>query len=173
MLIQTQIAPYFAMQSPDVVAFEPQATEIIPRVYIADLFTAQSRSKLIALGITHVLSAHRGRIELPTDLGLQTYQVAIEDMPFADLLPHLPQTTSFIRLALASSPNARVLIHCAKGVSRSASIVAAYLVAVYGWTVPQAIEHIKAKRRIALPNLGFVMQLEEYAIQLRSKDARR
>jgi len=54
-----------------------------------------------------------------------------------------------------------------KGVSRSASIVAAYLMAVYGWTPQQAVHFVKSKRRTADPNSGFVAQLGEYAEALR------
>lgn len=154
----------FAVEDSD---FAPQATEIIPRVYLSDLGTAQSRATLAALGITHVVSVMHGSVDLPYDVFARTMQVPIADMPFADLLPHLENTSKFIQDALASSPNARVLVHCAKGRSRSSSVVAGFLIASRGYSVGQAIEFIQSRRRIALPNFGFVLQLEEYATKLR------
>jgi atypical dual specificity phosphatase len=90
-------------------------------------------------------------------------QVRIEDLPFAELAGHLPGTTAFIRDALNSNPEARILVHCAEGISRSVSVVAAFLIAQYNWTPLEAVHYIKSKRRVANPNFGFVQQLHEYA----------
>lgn len=89
--------------------------------------------------------------------------VRVEDMPFAELAAHLPSTTAFIRDALNSGPEARVLVHCGEGISRSVSVVAAYLMAQYGWGRDEAVNYIKTKRRVANPNFGFMSQLQEYA----------
>ncbi|KII88276.1 hypothetical protein PLICRDRAFT_111351 [Plicaturopsis crispa FD-325 SS-3] len=145
----------------------PAASEIIPRLYISDLSIAEDASHLASLGITHVLSAMRGTVAVPSaELRLRCTQVPLEDFPFAELADHLPGTTAFLRDALRD-PNARVLVHCAQGISRSASVVAAFLIASYGWTPPQAIQYVKSKRRIAEPNFGFVSQLHEYAAKIR------
>jgi atypical dual specificity phosphatase len=90
-------------------------------------------------------------------------QIKLEDLPFAELVAHLPRTTTFIRDALTSNPESRVLVHCAEGVSRSVSVVAAYLMAEYGWLPNDALEYIRTKRVVANPNFGFVQQLHEYA----------
>jgi len=55
-----------------------------------------------------------------------------------------------------------------EGVSRSTSVVCAFLIAEYGYTPAQAIQYVKSKRRSAEPNMGFVQQLQEYADSLRS-----
>ncbi|KAF8326925.1 protein-tyrosine phosphatase-like protein [Amanita rubescens] len=78
-------------------------------------------------------------------------------------LAHLPQTTAWIGDALSRDPNSRVLVHCVEGISRSVSVVAAYLMAHFGWTPTEALKFIKNKRRVAEPNFGFVQQLHEYA----------
>jgi protein-tyrosine phosphatase len=114
----------------------------------------------------------RGTVYIPCDLRLRHSQVSIEDLPFAELAAHLPGTTTFIDDAMRD-PNARILVHCMQGVSRSASVVAAYLMAVYGWTPQQAVQFVKSKRRIADPNSGFVAQLGEYAESLRRQSLSR
>ncbi|KZV87390.1 phosphatases II [Exidia glandulosa HHB12029] len=165
------LAPVTSLFAVEDAEFLPQATEIIPHVYLSDLGTAQCRATLVSLGITHVVSVMPGNVDIPYDLFAKTMQVPIADMPFADLLPHLEHTSKFIQEALASSPNARVLVHCAKGRSRSSSVVAAFLIASRGCNVAQAIEFIQSRRRIAMPNFGFVLQLEEYANKLRASAA--
>ena len=44
----------------------------------------------------------------------------LPDHPAADILRHLPAAVTFVREALASG--GRVLVHCAAGVSRSATV---------------------------------------------------
>jgi atypical dual specificity phosphatase len=90
-------------------------------------------------------------------------QIRVEDLPFAELAAHLPTTTAWIKDALNRDPNTRVLVHCIEGISRSVSVVAAFLMAQYSWTPAEAVQFIKSKRRIAEPNFGFVQQLHEYA----------
>jgi atypical dual specificity phosphatase len=52
------------------------------------------------------------------------------------------------------------------GISRSATVVCAYLVATTRMTPREALAAVKAKREIVCPNLGFRRQLEEYARQV-------
>jgi atypical dual specificity phosphatase len=51
------------------------------------------------------------------------------------------------------------------GMSRSATVVCAYLVATTEMIVDEAIAFVKKKRSIIQPNSGFKQQLEEYAKQ--------
>lgn len=143
----------------------PNASEIISRLYVSDLAFAENPSALASLGITHVLSAMRGYIAVPP-LPIHRVQYPLDDLPFSELAAHLPHTTAFLRAALMD-PNARVLVHCVEGVSRSTSVVAAYLIAEFGWSTAQAIQYVKSRRRAAEPNFGFVQQLQEYAESLR------
>lgn len=56
-------------------------------------------------------------------------------------------------------------VHCLQGVSRSVTVVCAYLVATKWMKPGEAIAFIKARRSAACPNAGFRRQLEEYANQ--------
>ena len=56
----------------------------------------------------------------------------------------------------------RVLIHCYKGVSRSVSIVIAYLIFLYKWTYDEAFDYVQSKRYMANPNIGFYLQLKTF-----------
>lgn len=116
--------------------------------------------------ITHIISVLPETVAIPLELSIRQpkrVQIKVEDFPFAELAAHLPQTTKYIRDALRSDPEARVLVHCAEGVSRSVSVVAAFLMAAYGWSPKDAIAFIKQRRPVANPNFGFIQQLHEYA----------
>ena len=56
----------------------------------------------------------------------------------------------------------RVLVHCLAGMSRSATIVIAYLLATTAMTTTEATEFVRSKRSIIRPNYGFINQLEQY-----------
>ncbi|KAG6810854.1 hypothetical protein H0H92_010069 [Tricholoma furcatifolium] len=149
------------------------ASEIITRLYISDLSFAENPASLASHGITHIISAVSGSVHIPSPAALYPHpqprhlHVRIEDSPFVELAAHLPMTTQWIRDAYLSNPDARILVHCHEGISRSVSVVAAFLIATYGWTVPEALQYIKQKRRVADPNFGFIAQLGEYAQSLR------
>ncbi|CAD8067073.1 unnamed protein product [Paramecium primaurelia] len=66
----------------------------------------------------------------------------------------------FIENALKSQQN--VLIHCAAGISRSATLVLAYLMKTYQYTLEQALRFLKQKRPYVRPNPGFLLQLLDY-----------
>jgi len=127
---------------------------------------AENPAVLASFAITHVLSVMPGFVALPSELPLHHAQVPIEDLPFAELVAHLPATTAFIANAL-HHPSCRVLVHCGEGISRSPTVVCAYLIAQHGLTPSQAVQFVKTRRRVADPNPGFVAQLYEYAEAVR------
>lgn len=53
----------------------------------------------------------------------------------------------------------RVLVHCTLGISRSITIVAAYMMWRWGFCAARALRYIKEKRSTASPNEGFIDQL--------------
>lgn len=64
------------------------------------------------------------------------------------------------------------LVHCAKGASRSVSVVIAYLISRYPdsyKTFDEALAHVRAVRPQAMPNLGFVLALKQFARDQRAK----
>lgn len=66
-----------------------------------------------------------------------------------------------------SNHNVRVcLVHCAKGASRSVSIVIGYLLSRYPHdfqTYESALDHVRKVRIHAMPNVRFAMELRKYA----------
>ena len=59
--------------------------------------------------------------------------IALDDVSHANLLPHLPKAVHFIARALEGG--GRVMVHCAAGISRSATV--GCWAACHGW-LPQS-----------------------------------
>ncbi len=106
--------------------------------------------------------------------GVVNCSVPLLDVDSEDLLRHLPSTTAFISKALSGGgrgagevDGAAVLVHCVQGMSRSAAVVAAYLMASRGMSRKDAVELLVSKRPIVKPNPGFLRQLDEFGDSLR------
>jgi atypical dual specificity phosphatase len=62
-----------------------------------------------------------------------------------------------------------VIVHCAAGISRSASVVIAYLMEYYNFPLSKALKFVKDTRRIVDPNEGFLQSLAQYEFQLKKE----
>jgi len=80
---------------------------------------------------------------------------------------YFKEAVEFIKTAVDKRQN--VLVHCFAGVSRSCTIVIAYLVRFFGMEVYSALSFIKRKRPWVNPNYGFYSQLKRYYQQLKDK----
>lgn len=82
--------------------------------------------------------------------------------------PSLSRIESRFQLMLISffPQSARVFVHCAVGVSRSASLVLAYLMIHQHYNLLSAINKVKERRWI-FPNRGFLKQLRALDMKLR------
>lgn len=72
--------------------------------------------------------------------------------------PASPSPHTAPRLPLAPVLTGKILVHCAVGVSRSATLVLAYLMLYHHLTLVEAIKKVKDHRGI-IPNRGFLRQL--------------
>ena len=54
-----------------------------------------------------------------------------------------------------------VLVHCAMGASRSATVIISWLMATRGWTLRRALNHCKRRRHQVRPNNGFFTALRD------------
>lgn len=130
------------------------------RLLVASQDVAADPSLLAQYGVSHVLNV-AGFPTTHRSAGLCYLDVAILDLPEEPLSNHFPQCFRFIDDALADKEG-RVLVHCNAGVSRSVSIVTAYLMSRRQWTLKRTLEHIRISRPAAKPNEGFMKQLEMY-----------
>jgi predicted protein tyrosine phosphatase len=66
-------------------------------------------------------------------------------------------------------PNHTVIVHCYAGVSRSATIIMAYLIQVAELTVTAAMVYVRLRRSIINPNSGFVNALKRWDLLCKEK----
>ncbi|KDR80052.1 hypothetical protein GALMADRAFT_222955 [Galerina marginata CBS 339.88] len=147
--------------------------EIIPGLWIGDLQSALNVKNLKENGIFSILSAMRGRITIHATF--IRHQIQLDDTEDADVLTHLLPAIHFIQAELDKGRG--VLVHCQAGVSRSSTIVAAYLMHSRKIDPQAALELIKKARPFIDPNQGFLQQLDlfhsaQYKISRREKAIR-
>ncbi|KAA8911045.1 protein-tyrosine phosphatase-like protein [Sphaerosporella brunnea] len=138
------------------------STILSGKLYLSGITAASSSATLAEHGITHVLSVINADEVPKLPEGIRHRIIPISDTTTANILQHLPDVIEFIESAFQEDPNAKVLVHCIEGVSRSASAVIAYLMAERGMSFAQALRVVKRRRPVVSPNLGFVRQLSEW-----------
>lgn len=107
----------------------------------------------------HVLSLLDFSFDLHKDITHRIFM--IEDAEDEDIKTLFDPSIEFINKGLAI-PNTTVIVHCYAGISRSSSVVLAYLMKEKNMTLDDAFAHLVTKRRIVEPNDGFWTQLEEF-----------
>ncbi|NXH45493.1 DS13B phosphatase, partial [Dicaeum eximium] len=144
--------------------------QVWPNLYLGDAWAARSKTTLQSLNITHILNAADGPYSINTgakyyaDLQIEYYGVEAFDDPSFDLSIFFYDAANFIGKAL-NSPGGKVFVHCAMGVSRSATLVLAFLMIHENMTLVDALKTVSAHRNIC-PNSGFLSQLRDLDIQL-------
>ncbi|KAJ7135145.1 phosphatases II [Mycena filopes] len=108
--------------------------------------------------ITHILSVCDDPIpaEVPQS-GFHHMRIPVEDVDYADLLIHLPSACRFIDQVVRG--RGTILVHDVQGLSRSAVVVAAYLMWSQRISATRALETIRESREEIWPNPGFQEQL--------------
>uniref|UniRef100_A0A665TLI9 Dual specificity protein phosphatase n=1 Tax=Echeneis naucrates TaxID=173247 RepID=A0A665TLI9_ECHNA len=136
--------------------------QVWPNLYIGNEVAARDKGSLHSLGITHIVNAAQGRQRVNTgprfyrDMTLDYYGVEADDAIDFILSPFFYPTARYIRAALAMG--GRVFVHCLMGVSRSATLVLAFLMIAEGLTLKEAVAAVRSHRDIC-PNSGFLQQL--------------
>jgi hypothetical protein len=125
------------------------------------VFTTKDKEKLLRLGVTHILSLG---IE-PVGVGIRdsfTHKsVSIADSIKANIYDHFLECLEFIETA-RKSPSSAILVHCHAGISRSATIVIAYMMWKYDMAMDDAYSVVSAARPRVQPNHGFLSQLSVF-----------
>ncbi|OCT59701.1 hypothetical protein XELAEV_18000565mg [Xenopus laevis] len=151
-------------------SFSHRVDEVWPNLFLGDLATANNRYELWKMGITHILNAAHGNrfCEGSSDFysaSISYYGVPAYDVPDFDMSQYFNSASQFIHRALNTS-GARLLVHCIVGISRSATLVLAYLMIHHQMTLTQAIQKVQENRWVS-PNHGFLRQLLKLDGELR------
>ncbi|KAJ7332239.1 hypothetical protein JRQ81_014419 [Phrynocephalus forsythii] len=124
----------------------------------AFLLDGKDLDQLSRHNITHVIAIHDSA--QPYIPGITYLRIGLQDTPDANIKKHFKECIHFIHSCRLRGGSC--LVHCLAGISRSTTIVVAYVMAVTQLSWHEALEAVKAVRPVANPNPGFRQQLEEY-----------
>lgn len=117
--------------------------EIEPRLYLGNCTAARNIAFLKSTNISHILTIDSFPIPnyVCSSASVVNKYIHIADMARENIIEHFTDCINFIESAL-KNPNGSnaVLIHCFYGVSRSATILIAYLMKKYSISYRKAFE---------------------------------
>ncbi len=126
---------------------------VAPGLYLGDWPSVTSLEVLRQLGVTGVVNAsnHFGNKHIDE---LSYLSVNVDDYDVEQIDLHFDRVVNFVD----RQPGATV-VHCAAGVSRSATLVVACLMLRHGLRLRHALTAVHSRRGVISPNRGFLAQL--------------
>ena len=106
--------------------------------------------------------------ENETNSPIQSLHLPFLDAPNGKLEHILPQAFEFIEKCFEQK--GCLLVHCRAGVSRSASVVAAFIMYRFGFNLKRVLTLMKERRPSVDPNFGFIYKLKELEKQYCDED---
>mmetsp|Transcript_89717 Transcript_89717/g.159448 ORF Transcript_89717/g.159448 Transcript_89717/m.159448 type:complete len:798 (+) Transcript_89717:111-2504(+) len=140
-------------------------SEVLPgALFISSYQVASDEAELRKRNITHIVNTAADICDscFPDKFQYLTYYLKDANSEEISLLFY--RTLEWIHDAI--SKGGRVLVHCREGVSRSATMIIAYLMWRLNLSFEQAHERIRQVRPICNPNTGFTCQLLQLAKRL-------
>lgn len=156
-------------------AFNPlYGTLVHDNILVGNREGAACLDMLLYYGVTHILNASLNIPNFFPD-DFVYCNIRIEDSDKEDISAEFHRAVPFIHDAVRAK--SRVFVHCVAGVSRSVSLVAAYLIIQPRERLDDVLRLIRRRRSIAEPNHGFLLALAEVEVEMqgcssvaRSKD---
>jgi protein-tyrosine phosphatase len=153
------------------------ANNITDDIFIGNMASASNYDEMKKNGITHILSVFNGAYELfPGDFSYKI--IHINDDPWVDISKHFEESNEFIDCALNDTKNKnKVMIHCKQGVSRSVTLLVAYILYKINTEkkiskenvdnmINNVLKNVQLKRPMANPNEGFLDCLRKYIYKI-------
>uniref|UniRef100_A0A3P8UVN7 Dual specificity phosphatase 16 n=1 Tax=Cynoglossus semilaevis TaxID=244447 RepID=A0A3P8UVN7_CYNSE len=144
-------------------------TRILPHLYLGCQRDVLNKELMQQNDIAYVLNASNTCPKPDFIPDSHFLRVPVNDSFCEKILPWLDRSVEFIEKAKAS--NARVLVHCLAGISRSATIAIAYIMKRMDMTLDEAYRFVKEKRPTISPNFNFLGQLLDFEKKIKSPES--
>ncbi|XP_065112567.1 dual specificity protein phosphatase 10 [Paramisgurnus dabryanus] len=155
----TGALPHSIPSTPDIENAE--VTAVLPFLFLGNERDAQDLELMQRLNIGYILNVTTHLPLYHYDLGHFNYKrLPATDSNKQNLRQYFEEAFEYIEDAQQAGQG--LLIHCQAGVSRSATIVIAYLMKHSWMTMTDAYKFVKSRRPIISPNLNFMGQLLEF-----------
>ncbi|XP_015229241.1 PREDICTED: dual specificity protein phosphatase 22-A-like isoform X1 [Cyprinodon variegatus] len=132
--------------------------KVVDGLYLGNIRDSENRGGLSKNGITHILSVYNNAKPVYEDM--KYLCIHADDASSQNLLQYFKECIGFIHECRLNG--GACLVHCLAGVSRSTTIVVAYLMTVTHYNWEECLTAVMAVRSIVGPNYGFQQQLQEY-----------
>ena len=124
------------------------------KLYLGNYYSATQKEELKKRGVTHILMVGYLLHEFYPD-SFEYGNIEIEDDERENIFRYFYTCINFIEKSKIC------YVHCQAGVSRSASIVIAYVMYKLKLNFDEALKYVKEKREYIYPNDGFRLQLKD------------
>ena len=147
--------------------------QILPNLYLSSETPAKNLTLLKQLHINHILNLTgfkhhtnelRFKFDYPTEFTI--LHIKIADEMNVKISDHFDEALRFISDSIDKDRSNRILVHCEAGISRSSTIVIAYLMQYHHQSLKNAYTYVKQRKNNIGPNLNFLKQLIQFEKQL-------
>ena len=150
-------------------------TNIIDNIYLGNGYNASNYSVIRDYNIKYIVNVTKeipnyyeynivstnNTSCVPNNIDIKYFNIPIFDNDEGHIRVYISNVLDFIEEA-QSKNDGNILIHCYMGSSRSASVVLAYLIYKYNFTLNNALKYIKKKRDIVNININFINDIKEF-----------
>ena len=144
---------YFGINLTDPLFNVESYSEILPNVYIGNFAVSKSKKFILDHNIQAMVNV-TSNLQNTFNRTIDYYRIPVDDIAndynINIYKSHIDKALQFIRDRVRN--NKSVLIYCQMGISRSATLIALYLIEYYGYDLNNAIRIIRNKRPITFYN---------------------
>jgi dual specificity MAP kinase phosphatase len=143
--------------------------KILPNLYLSSVDPAQNLVLLKKLKINFILNltgykhnSNELRYPMTYPPEISILHIKINDEIDTKITNYLNQALDFIHNSLSSNNSNKILIHCEAGISRSSTIVIAYLIKYKNKSLNDAYQYVKQCKKNIAPNINFFNELIQF-----------
>ncbi|CAF1303924.1 unnamed protein product [Rotaria sp. Silwood1] len=133
-------------------------------LFLGNFQHATNQTLLEEFNIKHIINVCDLSLGQTILNNFNVVHIPMPDEPRTNIKQHFDRTNELLHGFYEKKE--RCLVHCAAGISRSATIVLAYLMKYHHNTLKEAFYYLIEKRPQIWPNEGFLLQLMRYETEL-------